>query len=1601
MPVLRRRPTPLRRLLGAVLVTVLAATLSPLAAGAFETSSGAVPAAPLAVAALADPCGLGSNAITCENSKPGSPNSEWDVDGAGDDTIQGFGTDISVNAGSRIDFKIDTDATAYSITVYRSGYYNGDGARKITTLSPSASLPQNQPQCITEASTELYDCGNWAVSGSWTVPSTAVSGVYFARLQITSGANAGDASHIMFIVRNDASTSAVVFQTSDTTWQAYNQYGGSSFYHGGANGRAFKLSYNRPFATRDGITARDFYFSAEYPMVRFMERNGYDVSYIAGIDTDRRGNLLKNHKVFLSVGHDEYWSAAQRANVEAARDAGVSLQFLSGNEMYWHTRWEPSADTSHTAYRTLVSYKETWNNDKIDPTPEWTGTWRDPRFAPQGQGAGKPENAVTGTLFQANSDDLPVTVSKAQGKLRLWRNTSLASMGLFTQSVALAPHTVGYESNEDRDNGFRPAGLIRMSTTTGPTPELLTDFGNTVVPGTTTHNLTQYRAPSGALVFSAGSIQWSWGLDAEHDSPYELEPADVRMQQAQVNLFADMGVQPATLMSGLVAATKSTDTVGPTVSISSPASGASRANGASLTVSGSATDTGGGQVAAVEVSMDDGDTWHPATGTTSWTYTAIQHGVDAETIRVRAVDDSTNIGATATRAINVTCPCSVFGATTPQTPAANDSSAVELGLRFSPDVNGVVTGVRFYKGTGNGGTHTGRLWSSSGTLLATVNFSGESATGWQTATFVPAISVTAGTSYIVSYTAPQGHYAADENAFALRSIKSAPLTVAGGFGAPAAGVYGNPGSFPDQSFGNANYYVDPMFSIQDTSPLTVITKTPLDLSTSVPRTTKVTATFSRAVTAATAAITLKNASGATIAGTNAYDATSKTVTFTPSAALAGAVKYTATAAGRDAQGVSVGGNVTWSFTTATPQGAAGVCPCSLFSDELQPTVPEENDPAAVTLGVRFTVDTPGTISAIRFYKAAGNTGTHTGTLWNANGTQLATGTFTNESSAGWQTLTLSTPVSVTTGTTYVASYRTTVGRYSTATSFGALDQSRPPLLVTNSAGAYTYATGFPSNLSSANYMVDVVFNRPPAQIAITSQDPPPNALEVPRLNPVRVWFSSAIQPGATLTVKAGATTIPGTTTLDTNGTRLSFVPSSQYPAATTMSVTLAGVVSTQGASLPTSSWTFTTTSASPVGTQTLFGDAVPQVASENDSAPVELGTAFSPSRDGVINALRFHKGAGNGGTHVGSLWSSTGTRLAQVTFTGETPTGWQRAALSSPVRVTAGQTYVVSYLAPQGHYSSTSHFFDTALTNGQLTAPAGNNGRYLYGAAGGFPTNSWASTNYFVDIEYVPDAPTITVTGQTPAPGASGVAPGAKPTISLSSPIQGGYSFTAKIGATAVPGTVALSADAKKLTFTPSAALPPDVDVTMTVSGVVSQDGATLATQTWAFHTAASGGGGTLTTLFEGLTPGLADANDSGAVELGVSFTPSVNGAVTAITFYKGAGNVGTHTGSLWSSTGTRLATGIFENESPTGWQTLTLDVPVNVTAGTTYVASYFAPQGHYALNTGFFASAYTQGPLTVPAAGNGRYLYGTGGGFPSNTWNSSNYWVGVIFRTP
>ena len=665
-----------------------------------------------AEAQATDPCAEPANGVIAENCKPGNPSTEWDINGAGDLTIQGFSTDISYSFGETAQFKIDTDSADYRVDIYRLGYYGGDGARFVETVRPSGPLPHQQPDCAIDWDVRLYDCGTWAVSASWEIPEDAVSGVYIARLvrqdgdvtwrvdhgrgserppgegphaygslglgQLRNPIKEPKASHIVFVVRDDASQAEVVMQTSDPSWVVYNQYGLGSSYRGftetgeSVGGRnaiaANKLSYNRPLMNRDFSSINQL-FDAEYPLIRWLERNGFDVTYISGLDTHRYGELLQNHKLFISVGHDEYWSAGQRRNTEAAREAGVNLAFMSGNEVFWKTRYEPSIDGTNTPLRTVVIYKESHSKQdeigenqltqKTDPLPDvWTGTWRDGSAVnPEGP---QPENALTGQIFTVNANRQdPLHVPAEYGKLRFWRNTEVAELEA-GERVVLANGTLGHEWDEDVDNGFRPAGLIRMSETIVDGVSFIMDWGETYDSGTATHALTLYRAESGALVFGCGCVQYTWGLDNFHDHPTSvagrrLNPHSSRLnpdpygpertiQQATVNLFADMGVQPANLQDDLVRATASTDTMAPQSTVASPEDGAT-VSGGLVTVTGAATDRGG-VVAGIEVSTDGGTTWHPAMGTDEWHYEwQVPDGTGSATILSRASDDSVNLEA--------------------------------------------------------------------------------------------------------------------------------------------------------------------------------------------------------------------------------------------------------------------------------------------------------------------------------------------------------------------------------------------------------------------------------------------------------------------------------------------------------------------------------------------------------------------------------------------------------------------------------------------------------------------------------------------------------------------------------------------------------------------------------------------------------------------------------------------------------------------------------------------------------------------------------------------------------------------------------------------
>ena len=323
--------------------------------------------------------------------------------------------------------------------------------------------------------------------------------------------------------------------------------------------------------------------------------------------------------------------------------------------------------------------------------------------------------------------------------------------------------------------------------------------------------------------------------------------------------------------------------------------------------------------------------------------------------------------------------------------------------------------------------------------------------------------------------------------------------------------------------------------------------------------------------------------------------------------------------------------------------------------------------------------------------------------------------------------------------------------------------------------------------------------------------------------------------------------------------------------------------------------------------------AVPATADSGADKAVELGVKFKTDVPGTITGIRFYKGSGNTGTHVGNLWSSTGQLLASATFGGETASGWQQVNFSTPVSIAASTVYVASYHTNTGHYSDDQNYFATKGVNNPpvhllQNGVSGVDGVFAYGSTSSFPTNGWHASNYWVDVAFSP-----------------GTAPAPPPTSNL--------------------------------TIWPSNALP--------------------------------------------LTP---DAGPDSAVELGVKFKADRAGTITGIRFYKGSGNTGTHIANLWSSTGQLLASATFGGETASGWQQVNFSTPVSIVASTVYVASYHTNTGHYSDDQYYFATAgVDNAPLHALADGvsgsDGVFSYGSGSSFPSQGWNSSNYWVDVVFK--
>ncbi len=1486
----------------------------------------AAPAMLFAAAAAPAAAQAAQNAIVLENMKAGTPESVWLFDQA-DQSIQGFAAQFTIDHGQRVDFKINTNATNYRVDIYRLGYYGGNGARLVNSFTKNLATAQNQPAPLFDPTTKLVDAGNWAVSASWDIPADAVSGIYIAEL---TRLDTGGQNMIPFIVRDDEAPSDITFQTSDTTWQAYNWWGGYNLYGGigtgGRAGRADAVSYNRPIITRDGgysAGPQDFIFGAEYPTIRWLEQNGYDVNYISGIDTARDGAQLLNSKVFLSIGHDEYWSAGQRNNVEAARNAGVNLAFLSGNEVYWEVRWANSIDGSGTPYKTMVSYKETWDNANTDPN-NTTGTWRDTQF-----GAGKPENALTGTMFTVDSYRLDtITIPYNLSQFRFWNNTAVGNIQP-GQTYSLTPNLLGYEWDSDVDNGFRPAGLIQLSSTTLNVNTLLLDNGSTTGPGTASHSLTLYRDPtSGALVFGAGTVYWTWGLDSHHDN--EATPTDPNVQQAMVNLFADMGIQPQTLMQSLAIASQSTDHTAPTSTITSPTSSGSYTAATPITITGTAVDNGGGDVAIVEVSTDGGMSWHRATGFSNWTYTWTPLAGGTYNILSRAVDDSVNMEShSAGRTITVASAptTSLFRSTdTPAILTDDDLDFVNLGVRFSSSQAGSIVGIKYYKSVGDGGTHTGSLWSSTGQLLSTATFTQETASGWQTVTFANPISIAAGVTYTASYHS-NGQFGDTKNYF-TSAHTSGPLTAPAGNGYY---TYGANTAYPTSSSNGINYWVDVIFS-----PTNTVNQPPVgtnDNGFTVTRNTATTFTAAQLLandTDPNGDILTITGVGSASGGSVSFNTQTNVITFTPSAGYTGPASFGyAISDGRGGVGSAI-----VNMTVTAPSNTA-----TLFTASDTPASLNDIDASQVNLGVRFSSSYSGFITGIKYYKGASDTGTHTGSLWSVSGTLLATATFTNETASGWQTVMFSNPVAITAQTTYVASFHSN-GHYTSTTNYFTTDHVSGVLTApAGNNGVYTYGSGnlFPtSTYGASNYWVDVIMNvntAPANNAPVANTD---GGFTTPQSTQLTISAATLLAndtdaDGDTLTITGAGIGVNGTAAWTSNTQSVTFTPTAGYTGAASFTYAISD--GHGGTANGTVNLTVTPSSNNPPVATSDSGFNTLQNTALNIAASSLLSNDTDADGDTLVIT------GANGGVHgIASFNAQTNT----VTFT---PTTGYTGPASFVYAISDGKGGVAS---------GTVSLNVTAPPN---SAPVANNDS-------GFSTvqnnalTIQASSLLANDTDV--DGDTLTITGI--------------------------------VAGSATNGTATFNAQTNTISFTPTAGYVGAASFGYSVS-----DGrGGIATASVSLNVTAAS---TSVSLFSSAdTPANTSVQDTQQVNLGVQFVSSQSGTITAIRYYKGASDTGTHTGSLWTSTGTLLASATFTNETASGWQTVTFSSPVTVAAGTTYVASYHS-NGRYTATAGYFSTAHTTGPLTASASGNGLYAYGSGNLFPTATYGATNYWVDVVFN--
>lgn len=648
----------------------------------------------------------------------------------------------------------------------------------------------------------------------------------------------------------------------------------------------------------------------------------------------------------------------------------------------------------------------------------------------------------------------------------------------------------------------------------------------------------------------------------------------------------------------------------------------------------------------------------------------------------------------------------------------------------------------------------------------------------------------------------------------------------------------------------------------------------------------------------------------------------------------------------------------------------------------------------VELGLKFRTSVSGMITGIRFFSPDAPSGIYTGHLWSASGKLLESVDFTNVTSASWQEALFAKPVTLSADSSYIISYHSSSGRYVSTQGGLRSGLSRGSIVVesetqSGSSGIYRYGPSgsFPvQSYNAANYWVDLIFSPLTQTYTLTSIRDSKNCGNTGNLQSVGVNFSDDCG------IASDGTAPPdnGLSALLSNTPACSGEPFSLVLQSANGTGPYNLVINS--VNYPDISVGQTITTVQPA-VQTIW-DEQPETITTVD-LPVELGMKFRPLIEGNIKGIRFFSPSNPSGVYTGHLWTLSGKLIDSIVFSNVTPNSWQEALFSSPVKVSADSTYIVSYHTP-GRYVSTDDYLKSTITSGFLTVPGdnvnGSNSVYRYGPSGSFPSQSYRSANYWVDVLFEPGIEstyTFELTGITDKNGLAKT--GSLQTLTVVSS-DNCDAAPDEVPSTATLGyTIDCSTQSLNLILnTAEGAAPFDLVINdVLYPGVMPGQIITTATAP-------------SQNIWDVVPSPLSETDQP--VELGVKFRSSTDGYIRGIRFFSPSNPTGVYTGNLWSSTGELLSSAEFRNVTASGWQEVLFSSPVFIEANSVFIASYHTSTGRYASTVGGLRNTVTRGTLTVPgdgvAGGNGVYRYGMAGSFPNMTYNASNYWVDVVFSS-